>query len=79
MTKQELTNAVELARSKEEIQDDNSCLNGLYLRGFKPVSTTIRAVARFIRWHCIYLNGDVATDELSEFAEFARKRIMVIG
>ena len=79
MTKQELANAVELARSKQELTDDDTCLYGLYLRDFKPVSTTIGAVARFIRWHCIYLNGDVATDELAEFAEFARKRILIIG
>jgi hypothetical protein len=79
MTKQELQAAVTLAQSKETIEDDDSCLYGLYLPDFKQVSTTIRAVARFIRWHCIYLNGSVATEELNEFAGFARKRILIIG
>jgi hypothetical protein len=79
MTKNELAQAVELARSKEELHDDDSCLYGLYLRGFVPVSTTIRAVARFVRWHCFNIDGTVATDELAEFAGFARKRILIVG
>ncbi len=79
MTKAELAKAVELAQNKQEIKDDDSVLDGLYLANFKPVATTLGAVARFIRWHCIYLNGTLATDELAEFAGFARHRITIIG
>jgi hypothetical protein len=79
MKKEEVNQAVELALSKEEIHDDDMVLNGLYLRDFKPVSTTIRVVAKFLRWHCVYLNGGVASEELNEFIGFARKRIQIVG
>jgi hypothetical protein len=78
MTKSELAETKALAEKNEEINEDDQVLYGLYLHTFKPVTTTIRVVAKFMRYHCMQLNGEWDTSELHKFCEFARRRITVI-
>lgn len=80
MNKQQVEKCMEIVQNREiKLSEvDMSVLDGLYLPNFKPVSTTLEVVAASIRWHCIYLNGQIASTELDEFLYFARKRIMIV-
>lgn len=80
MNKAQLDQCMEIVqdRSISLSEVDMSVLDGLYLPNFKPVYTTLKVVAASIRWHCVYLNGQIASTELDEFIQFARHRIMIL-
>lgn len=76
MTKAELAQARELAQSDADLPD---CvvLHGLYLRNFKPVTTTIPVVAALLRWQCVMLNGQLDGEEYAEFASVCKRKVVI--
>lgn len=58
---------------------DDTHLFGYGLPDFKPVFTTIEAVAKVIRWQARYLNGKWDQRELNEIARLGRKRFLILN
>ena len=58
---------------------DDTHLFGYGLPDFKPVFTTIEAVAKVIRWQARYLNGKWDQNELNEIARLGRKRFLILN
>lgn len=80
MTKNELTKAFEIASSNEDlslIDDSNLC--GFGLKSFTPVHTTLKAVAKIIRWQALRLNGTWDAEALQEVCFFAKSKFLIIG
>jgi hypothetical protein len=79
MTKKELSLALEIAKSDKDFSNvDDSILEGLYLKYFKPVTTTLDVVAKTIRWNTFQLNGGIDSEELNLFAYHAKTKIQII-
>lgn len=57
---------------------DDSMLYGCGLPGFKPVHTTIAAVAKLIRWQARQFNGEWNAEALNEVATIGRKKFMIV-
>ncbi len=81
MTKDELSEAMKVAKDKtvDLSAVDLMPFDGCGLRGFQPIATTIRAVARLIRWQCFMLNGEIDVEELSEIARIGRTKFQIVG
>lgn len=82
MTKSESAKALEMARDKDQNLDDvdDSILDGLYLPTFAaPVHTTLKVIAKSMRWHVICLNGSVDQHELDNFVSAARRKVVIVG
>jgi hypothetical protein len=78
VTKRQFDAAVALATSEVDLSHaDDTALHGCGLPGFKPATCTLAAAARFIRWHCVNLNGSVDGEALNEMRELSRKRWLV--
>ena len=58
---------------------DDSILYGFGLPHFKPVHTTLEAVAKTIRWQALQLNGVWNAEALNEVAELGRKNFLILG
>lgn len=78
MTKDELSRAVELAKTKAELPQDLSIFDGFGLPDFQPVHTTIDAVAALIRWQCQCLYGGFDLEALNEVAYCGRRKFLII-
>ena len=81
MNTTQMREATELARNSTngELWDvDISILHGCALADFKPVSTTLRVVARMIQYQCIQLNGEFDTVELNSLANIFRRKVTII-
>jgi hypothetical protein len=79
MTKQQLSQAVELAESEEVLSgEDIGHFDGFGLGGFQPVTCTIRQLARLVRWQCVRLDLTVDADALNEIATLGKRRFMVV-
>lgn len=74
MKKAEFQRAVEIAKSQEEITEDDSHLYGCALPGFQPVFTSLKALAKLLRWQCLQLNGQWDEQALNEMWKIARYR-----
>jgi hypothetical protein len=81
MTKQELSDALFLARDmSEDLSNvDDTPLFGYGLTRFKTAYVTIRAVARMIRWQCIQMNGGLDGREFDNLAKIFRHKVQIIG
>ncbi len=80
MTKPELSKAMELAQSDEEIGLlDTDIFHGFGLPDFKQVFCTTLQLAQLIRWQCFQMNGGIDSEALQEIANMGRKRFMVVG
>lgn len=81
MNKSEFQRAFELANDKT--QDftgvDMSMLDGCGLRGFQPVTVTIRTFAAFLRWQALGFGGEWNDADLTECREIARHKITMVG
>lgn len=81
MTLQQFQDAFAIAkdfnRSLSEV--DNSILFGYGLPDFKPVHTTLEAVAKTIRWQALQFNGQWDSEALNEIAELGRRNFLVLG
>jgi len=79
MTKQELSRALEIARSDTVLSGvDVSMFDGCALPGFKPITVAIEALAAFVRWHVLYLDGSVDAMELDNIASYGRRTFQVV-
>lgn len=78
MKLKEFQEAVALAKSDQEINDDDNHLHGCALPGFTPVVTSLRAVARLLRWQAQMLNGEWDHEELNKMWKIARYRFLVV-
>ena len=58
---------------------DDSTLYGYGLDDFKPVHTTLEAVAKTIRWQALQFNGEWNAEALNEVAELGRRNFLVLG
>lgn len=57
---------------------DDSMLYGFGLPHFKPVHTTIAAVAKVIRWQARQFNGQWDHPALDEVARIGRKKFLIV-
>lgn len=79
MTKNELTQALKIAKSDTNLDPDTSIFMGFGLKEFKPVYVTLELVAMLIRYQCFYIFGDgIDSEALNEIAVFGRKRFMIV-
>lgn len=79
MTTQQFSQALQIAQSKEDLSlVDDLILDGCGLPGFQPVTVTLKAAARFIRWQCICLNGQVDSEALNEMRAISRRKWIVV-
>lgn len=79
MTRQEFSQAVKMVEERT-IPDnvDDSILYGCGLPGFKPVTVSLAAAAKFIAWHARCLNGQWDSEALNEMREVSRKKWLIV-
>lgn len=78
MTKDQFNAAVAIAQSKVDLSNvDDTVLDGCGLPGFVPVTVSLEACAKCIRWHAICLNGQIDSEALNEMRNISRKRWLV--
>lgn len=82
MTKEQFSEALKIARSPRSLEAvDDTHLYGCGLPDFRPVYTTLDAVAKMIRWQCCGLfSNDTIVDaqELDNMARIARRMFLVV-
>jgi hypothetical protein len=81
MTKAEFAKAWALARSNADLSAvDESILHGCGLADFAPVATTLAAVAKLLRWQCLYILGDgFDAEELNNCHTILRRKAQIVG
>ena len=88
MTRNELSLAVAMAQSDEElptfIGENGSqrlidLFNGFGLADFAPVHVTIRDLAALVRYECIMMNGEIDNAALTEISELGKTKFIVVG
>lgn len=83
MTKNELSKALELARSDTELPpmlgpEATDLFDGFALESFSVVYCTMRQLAALIRYQCIMLNGGLDSEALNEIATHGKRKFMVV-
>lgn len=79
MTKQQLSDALAIAQTKESLSnEDISHFDGFGLPDFQPITCTLRQLARLVRWQCVRFNGSIDADNLNEIANCGRHRFNVV-
>ena len=79
MTKEQFSRAYNIAVSKTDLSGVNDePLYGCGLAEFEPVTTTVEAVAKLLRWQIVCLNGSIDTVELNNMSRIARREFMVV-
>lgn len=79
MTKQEIKEAVKIAKSDQDLMNfSQDHLFGCGLSDFKPVVSSIEAVARLIRHQCCMFNGGFDEVELNNLYWIFQHRIRII-
>lgn len=80
MTHPEFQEAFRIANSEEDLTNvDDSHLFGFGLPDFQPTSTTLKAVAKIIRWQAHQFNGEWNSKMLEEVRRFGKKRFLIVG
>jgi hypothetical protein len=80
MNLQEFKAAVELAKSEEDLfEEDTEHFLGYGLPDFKPVVATIPQVAHLIRWQAGYLTGGWDAEQLTEIQRLGRHRFIIVA
>ena len=81
MTLQQFQQAFDIAKNfnRDLSNVDDSILFGYGLPDFKPVHTTLEAVAKTIRWQALQFNGQWDAEALNEVAEAGRRNFLVLG
>lgn len=80
MNKAEFKRAFAVASSDQNLTNvDMGHLFGFGLRDFQPVSTTVEAVARMMRWQAHQMNGGWDEQALDEIRVAGRTRFIVIN
>ena len=79
MTKQEFSQALEIAKSDRDLSNiDNSVIFGYGLPDFKPVHVTLEMVAKEIRWNSFMFSGEICSTALNEVATLGRRNFLII-
>jgi hypothetical protein len=81
MTKQEFSQAFQIAKSNEKIdpgQEPIDLFDGFGFKDFAPVYVTLKQVARLIRWQAICMDGSIDSENLQEIANIGRKKFFII-
>lgn len=80
MTLAQFQKAFAIANSNVDLSNvDDSILFGYGLPTFKPVHTTLEAVAKTIRWQALQFNGQWNAEALNEVAEHGRKNFLILN
>lgn len=80
MTLTQFQKAFAIANSNVDLSNvDDSILFGYGLPTFKPVHTTLEAVAKTIRWQALQFNGQWNAEALNEVAEHGRKNFLILN
>ena len=80
MTLVQFQKAFAIANSNVDLSNvDDSILFGYGLPAFKPVHTTLKAVAKTIRWQAMQFNGQWNAEALNEVAELGRKNFLILN
>lgn len=78
MTKDQFSAALAIAKSKVDLSNvDDTILDGCGLPDFKPVTVSLEACAKCIRWHAFCLNGQIDSEALNDMRNWSRKRWLV--
>lgn len=78
MNKQEFSAAYALAASHADLSEvDDTVLHGCALPDFHSVTTNLQSVAKFLRWHCQYLNGQWDSEALTGMRELFRHKVTI--
>ena len=57
---------------------DSSMLHGFGLPQFKPIHTSLAAVAKVIRWQALQFDGQWDHEALNEIATIGRKKFLIV-
>jgi|SaaInlV_165m_DNA_2_1040747.scaffolds.fasta_scaffold159401_1 hypothetical protein len=88
MTRNELSLAVAMAQSDEELETfigENSSqrlidlFNGFGLSDYNPVHITIRDLACLVRYECTMMNCELDNHALNEIAELGKTKFIIVG
>lgn len=88
MTRNELSLAVAMAQSDEELETfvgENSSqrlidtFNCFGMANFAAVTITIRDLAALVRHECMQMNGELCNRSLSEIAELGKSKFHIVG
>lgn len=78
MTKDQFSAALTIAKSQVDLSNvDDSILDGCGLPDFKPVTVTLEACAKCVRWHAVCLNGQIDSEALNDMRHWSRKRWLI--
>ena len=78
MTKDQFSAALTIAKSQVDLSNvDDSILDGCGLPDFKPVTVTLEACAKCIRWNAVCLNGQIDSEALNDMRHWSRKRWLI--
>jgi hypothetical protein len=79
MNANEFKAAFAIASSDKDLSDVSfDHLFGFGLKDFQPVSTTLDAIAKVIRWQTLFMNGTWDQEELDTIRSIGRKQFIVI-
>lgn len=80
MTKSEFSQAVKMVESGADLSKfDDSNLFGCGLPEFRPIHTTIGAVARLVCWQARTFAGTWDSVALEEIAGIAKRKFLIVG
>jgi len=78
MNANEFKAAFAIATSNKDLTDVSfDHLYGYGLKDFEPVSTTLDAIAKVMRWQALYMNGTWDQEELDTIRIVGRKKFIV--
>lgn len=78
MTKKELKEILEVAKSQKTLDEDLSIFDGYGLNDFKRVYVTINQVAKLIRYQAINLNNSIDSKALNDIINIGNKKFIII-
>lgn len=80
MTKDEFKAAFKIADSQEDLTNvDDSNLFGCGLPEYERTVTTLKAVAKLIRWQALRFNGAWNAEALGEVQKIAKTKFDIVG
>lgn len=75
-----MTQATAIAKSDTDLTNvDDSNLFGCGLPDFKPVHTTLEAVAKLLRYQCAQFDGGWDATEFDNMCYIARRKFLIMG
>jgi len=78
MTKKELKEILEVAKSNVTLDEDLSIFDGYGLKEFKKVYVTKNQVAKLIRWQTFQFNGNIDSKALNDLINIGSKKFIII-